>query len=44
MRKEIGVLIVEKKVDLKKIFESLKTKESTQKIKDKMRAGWEPTH
>jgi len=42
--KEIEVIIVEKKVDLKKVFGSIKLKESTQKIKDKMRAGWEPTH
>lgn len=42
-KKEIEVLIVEKKIDLKKIFGSLKLKEPTQKIKDEMRAGWEPT-
>jgi antitoxin component of MazEF toxin-antitoxin module len=42
--KEIDVLIVEKKVNLKKIFGSLKLKESTQKIKEKMKEGWEPEH
>ena len=39
--KEIQVLIVEKKINLKDIFGSLKLKEPTQKIKDEMRAGWE---
>lgn len=34
--------LTEKKVDLKKIFGSLKLKEPTQKLKDEMRAGWEP--
>ena len=38
--KEIKVLIVEKEVNLKEIFGSLKLKEPTQKIKDEMRAGW----
>jgi len=39
-KKEINILIIEKKVNLKEIFGSLKLKEPTQKIKDKMRAGW----
>ena len=43
-KKEIEVLIVEKKVDLRKIFGSLKFKETTQKIKDEIRGGWEPAH
>jgi len=43
-QKEIDVLIVEKKVDLEKIFGSLDLREPTQKIKDEMRAGWEPEH
>lgn len=42
--KEIEVLIVEKKVDLRKIFGSLRLEKPTQKIKDEMRAGWEPAH
>ena len=40
--KEIDILVIEKRVDLRKIFGSLKLKEPTQKIKDEMRAGWEP--
>ena len=40
-KKEIEILIIDKKVDLKKIFGSLQLKEPTQKIKDEMRAGWE---
>ena len=39
--KEIQVLIVEKKINLKDIFGSLKLKEPTKKIKDEMRSGWE---
>jgi len=39
--KEIDILVIEKRVDLRKIFGSLKLKEPTQKIKDEMRAGWE---
>jgi len=39
--KEIEILVLEKKVDLNKIFGSLKLEESTQKIKDEMRASWE---
>lgn len=42
--KEIKFLVVEKKVDLRKIFGSLKLKKSTQKIKDEMREGWDPEH
>jgi len=43
-QKEIIVIVKEKKVNLKKIFKSLKLKEPTQKIKDKMRDGWKPEH
>jgi antitoxin component of MazEF toxin-antitoxin module len=43
-KKEIEILIVEKKVDLRKIFGSLKLKEQTQIIKDKMKEGWEPAY
>jgi antitoxin component of MazEF toxin-antitoxin module len=39
-KKEIEVFIVEKKVNLKKIFGSLKLEQPTQKIKDEMRTGW----
>lgn len=43
-KKVLDVLILEKKVDLKKIFGTLKIKESGQKIKNEMRAGWNPEH
>lgn len=43
-KEDVKVLIVEKKVNLKKVFGSLRLKEPTQRIKDKMRSGWEPTH
>ena len=39
--REIDILVIEKRLDLRKIFGSLKLKEPTQKIKDEMRAGWE---
>lgn len=38
--KEIEVIIIDKKIDLSKIFGSLKLKQDTQKIKDEMKAGW----
>ena len=38
--REIDILVIEKRIDLNKIFGSLKLKEPTQKIKDEMRAGW----
>jgi len=37
--KEIRLFIQEKKVDLSKVFGTLKIKESTQKILDKIREG-----
>ena len=40
----IEVFISEKKVDLKKVFGTLKIEESGQKIKEKMRSGWKPEH
>jgi len=43
-KREIKVLIMKKKVNLKKIFGSLKIKEPSQKIKDEMRKGWKPAH
>ncbi|MDD5651161.1 MAG: hypothetical protein PHF86_12225 [Candidatus Nanoarchaeia archaeon] len=39
-KKEIEVLIIEKKVNLKDIFGSLDLKEPTQKIKNDMKSGW----
>jgi antitoxin component of MazEF toxin-antitoxin module len=39
--REIEILVIEKKIDLSKIFGSLNLKEPTQKIKNEMRAGWE---
>jgi len=43
-KKEIEVLIIEKRANLKRIFGSLKLKKPTQKIKDEMRSGWKPIH
>lgn len=42
-KKEIDVIIIEKKVNLKKIFGTLKLKENTQKIKDSLKEGWKPS-
>lgn len=39
--KEVEILVIEKKVDLSKIFGSLNIKSSTQKIKDELKLGWE---
>ncbi len=43
-KKEVRILIIEKNVNQKTIFGSLKLKESTQEIKDDMRNNWEPAH
>lgn len=43
-KKEVRILIIEKNVNQKTIFGSLKLKGSTQEIKDDMRNNWEPAH
>lgn len=43
-KKEVRILIIEKNVNQKTIFGSLKLKRSTQEIKDDMRNNWEPAH
>ncbi len=37
-------VIPKKKVNLKKVFGTLKIEESEQKIKEEMRSGWKPEH
>ncbi|MEW6063225.1 MAG: hypothetical protein AB1571_02550 [Nanoarchaeota archaeon] len=40
----IKIFIPERKVDLRKIFGTLKFKRSTQAIKNELRKGWLPEH